>query len=176
MASYPQLIFTITRMAALKLIYWLIYFRKLKIVKGEFLGTDTKGVIDLVEWKLFRRKWVLPIWICCADTHSCTHLYSIILNLCQHSFMYTFIFNNIQFMITLMYTFIHNNIQFVILICSVHIHIDQRSILYADTLSCTRLYTIIFSFYVDIYSYTRLYTITFKFHCFTVHFNSLYII
>ena len=45
-------------------------------------GTDAKGVIDLVEWKLFGRKRVLPVGICCAETHSCTHLYSITFNLC----------------------------------------------------------------------------------------------
>ena len=70
-------------------------------------GTDTKGVIDLVEWKLFGRKRVLPVWICCADTHSCTHFYSVIFNLCWHSFKYTFVFSNIQFMLTLIQVHIY---------------------------------------------------------------------
>jgi hypothetical protein len=57
----------------------------------------------LVQWKLFGRKRVLPVWICYADTHSCTHLYTISFTLLWwHSFMYTFIYNNIHFvMVTL---------------------------------------------------------------------------
>ena len=66
-------------------------------------GIDTEGVIDLVQWKLFGRKRVLPVWICYADTHSCIYVYTITFNLSRwHSIRYTFIFNNIQFvMLTL---------------------------------------------------------------------------